>query len=142
MTIDPATSYTDGEGFIDQRTRVDRVFLSAIQRGEFRVNWNIRNATRQQYSTRSFPEAMFLTVRLIEEGHRPLLYAATYNSDALISARSYKSEDGRWVSRNEALADELQHYLDLWCEYHGLGNVPAPILQRLRPKRHIKRERL
>lgn len=138
-----ATSYQDERGFISQEERTRRMIVAATHGGLFRVVWGVRHRSRIVHDTRSLPVAVYLVIRLIEEGERPLLYAATYNSDALISARSYRDEErGKWVSRNEALADVLQEALDTWAQERKIKNVPAPILNRLRPKRRIKRERL
>lgn len=138
-----ATSYQDEGGFISQEERTRRMIVAATHGGMFRVTWGVRFRKRITHDTRSLPVAIYLVIRLIEEGERPLLYAATSNSDALISAKSYRdAENKKWVSRNDALADVLQNALDTWCRERNIKNGPSPIINRLRTKRRIKRERL
>jgi hypothetical protein len=142
-TIARASQYFDADGLISTEKRTSRVFRAAMIDGDFYVNWDMRGNTRETFRSRSLPACIYMVVRLTEEGKRPLLYARTSTGEgAGIGARAHKTDDGRWVSQNEALADVLQHMLDIWAKARGQENVPAPILQRLRPKRFVRRERL
>jgi hypothetical protein len=134
-TIARASQYFDADGLISTEKRTSRVFRAAMIDGDFYVNWDMRGNTRETFRSRSLPACIYMVVRLTEEGKRT-------GEGAGIGARAHKTDDGRWVSQNEALADVLQHMLDIWAKARGQENVPAPILQRLRPKRFVRRERL
>lgn len=134
-TYERATSFVDDAGMIDADEGIERVFRAAMTSpdGTFRVNWNVRRGRKTQFSTKSFPEAVYVAVRLIEEGRQPLLYAAITNRDALIAANAHKTKEGRYVSRNAAVADVYQHFLYIWAEHHyGRKGVPSPLLNDLR----------
>ena len=146
-TYEKATSFVDEHGMIDPDEGIERVFRAAMEAedGSFRVNWRVNRGRRSQFSTRSFPEAVYFSVRLIQEGHTPLLYAAIKNRDSLISARAYRDEKTkRYVSRNEAIADVYQRFLDIWSLHqYGVVGKPAPLLKALRNQTTTrKRERL
>jgi hypothetical protein len=150
-TFEKATSWVDADGMIKADEGIKRVFLAAADGGNFTVICNVRRGVSERYEYRSYPEALAVMLHFLiqdmgtEPKRNPLLYAHTYNRDALISAVGYKDPDTkRFVSRNDAQADVFQYFLDLWCEHKGIKQKgPAPMIDKLRtPRRKVLRERL
>jgi hypothetical protein len=144
-TFEKATSWVDEQGMISVDEGIKRVFLAAMENGEFTVVTNVRRGRSEVLRYRSFLQALPIAIHYHNQERLPLLYATTHNREALIDARSYKDPDtGKWVAKCDAVADVYQYFLNLHCSVKGIKNIdPAPMIQTMRtPKRKVPRERL
>ena len=152
-TFEKATSWVDEHGMISVDEGAKRVFLGAADNGGFSVVWDVHKGTKERRDVRSYPEALYMLVhiRIQDFGlpdmlqRRPAIYSFTHNRDTMISAVGYKDKETKaYVAQHDALADVLQHYLNLWCEHFRIKQTgPSPLIDKLRtPKRKVRRERL
>lgn len=152
-TFEKATSWVDNEGMISADEGAERVFLAAADGGVFTVVSNVKRGRSERLEYRTYPQALAVMLHYLIQDmgaddtmkRNPLLYAATYNRDTLISAVGYKDKETKqFVSRNDAQANVFQHFLDLWCKHKGIKqDGPAPMIDKLRtPRRKVRRERL
>ena len=150
-TFEKATSWLDAGGMITADEGAKRVFLAACDAGKFTVVCNVRRGVADRYEYPTYPQALVVMCHFLiqdmgtEPKRNPLLYAATYNRDTLISAVGYKDpETKKFVSRHDAQADAFQFYLDLYCKHKGIKQSgPSSLIDKLRtPRRQLKRERL
>lgn len=146
-TMEKATSWVDDEGIISPEEGLKRVFDAAREGGTFTVcTKGTRAGELDVLRYRSYPEALAVFIHLFNQQRLPLMYCATYNRDTqLLPRKTYQGVDKKWVSTNDATADEAQSLLDAWCRGVGVRNKPsAPLIDTMRTKRRkpIKRERL
>lgn len=152
-TFEKATSWQGPEGMINADEGAERVFLAAADGGGFSVVWDVQRGRKERRDVRSYPEALYMLLHILiqdwglpeNKRRSPAIYAFTYNRDTMISANGYKDkETGKYVAKHDALADVLQHYLNLWCKHlHIKQQGPSPLIDKLRtPRRKIQRERL
>lgn len=144
-TFEKATSWLDEGGMISPEEGIKRVFLAAMVAGEFTVVTNVRRGRSEVLRYKSFLKALRVAIHYQNQQRHPLLYATTYNREALIDARSRKDPDtGKWINKCDEVADIYQEYLNLYCKERGLAPIdPSPEIDTMRtPRRKIQRERL
>lgn len=152
-TFEKATSWIGPDGMISADEGAERVFLAAADNGGYSVVWNVHRGTKERRDVRSYPEALYMCLHILIQDlgvpenlqRQPAIYAFTHNRDTMISAVGYKDKATKqFVRKQDAVADVLQHYLDLWCKHRGIKqDGPSPLINKLRtPRRKIVRERL
>lgn len=152
-TFEKATSWIGPDGLITWDEGSERVFLAAAEGGGFSVVWNVHRGVKERRDVRSYPEALYMLLHILIQDfaapealqRNPAIYAFISNRDTMISAVAYKDkETKKFVAKHDALADVLQHYLDLWCKHLKIKQSgPSPLIDKLRtPRRKVRRERL